>query len=461
MNTWDKFRQNVAKMIAPKGQTSKGWDGSGAGFYSSGVAHKLQKLIDGSLNYDSSNPRDQMAVARLMVENIPPLKRAMQLQSDFLGHVRFGSDHPKLKAYLNEWSESLPVRSPLNIDYVFTKGMTEFVKGLMECSMKTGMGFAEEYFTEENKADGVVLFDPKCFNFQLEGRVQRLTYSPPIGGGIIYIEPSEQFHILRNKLSTSSLWGESMVSGGEFFGEILIQMLVALKNNYIRYGSPIGINLFTLKPDASMAPDDYQKFVDGVNNMENAFMSALRDSELGARKEIFGKVPGNVDFTHSTYGQGLNPMTGQSEDILVILRQVASLTGIPVELLSFDSGGDGFSGEKWRVLYSILNIRIETYRNSIETIVRSVTNSHIVTMGLPSRWLDSYWVEFDSLDFSNDMTQADTALKRAEATAKEIENAMAIWMELNPGDASSVRRYLDSVGFDLVETGTPQGPSGM
>lgn len=456
MNVIDRFRLALSRVIAPATEktypTRTGWDGSGTGFYQTQVAHKLQKLIEGSLKYDSNDPRDQMRMARLLIENIPPLKRAVQMQSDFLGGVHFGSDIPQLKDALNDWAAKMPVKNSLNTDYSFFQGMTEYTRQMMRNSLTTGMSFSEEFYPEATAPlDGIVVFDPANFTFVQDGTKQRLLYTST-SGVQAFVDPSDHFHVFGNTASSSSLWGQSMVSGAEFFGEILIQMLVSLKNNYIRYGSPIGINMFSLKPDATMTTGDFEKFVEGVNRMETAFMQALRDSEFGARSEIFGKMPGDVKFEHSTYGQGLNPMTGQAEDIASILRHVAGLTGIPVEMLSFDTGGEGFSGEKWRVLYSVLNVKMQAARLAMEPIVTQIARNYITSNRLPSRWLDAFWVEFESLDFGNDLTEAEVKLKRSEATAKEIQNALSIFMELSPGSTEAMRRYLDAVGLDIVET---------
>jgi len=461
MSVISDIRKQVASWIAPKpiGTNMKEWRGEGAGYYQTLIAHKLQELISGSLKYDSTNPRDQMRVAKILIENIPPLKRAVQLQSDFLGSVVFGSDGPKCKEWLNKWANDFPVRNPLNTDYAFLRGVSQYSRQVMRNSLTTGMAFSEEFYDESMKQSGAVVYDSTDFDFVSDGIKEHLVYKSKTGG-TQWVQQSEHFHIFLNTARPGSLWGESMVSGGEFFAEILIQMLVAVKNNYIRYGSPIGINIFTLKDHTKYSSGDLAEFSERIGAIETNFMKALKDSELGARGEIFGRIPGEVSYEHRTYGEGISPMTGQLDDIQKILRQVSGLTGIPVELLSFDSAGqDGFSGEKWRVLYSILNVKLETARNQMEPTIRKIAQHAILSEKMPAQWLDRFWVEFTSLDFANDKTQAETEFTRAQAIEKNIANALAIFQELTQGDAAAMRRFLDSVGMDYVETGAPvSGP---
>jgi len=453
-----KFRKYVSGLISPEKQVNKyaHWEqGQGTGYYQTAVAHKLQELISGKLNYDSTDPREQMRLAKILIENIPPLKRAVQLQSDFLGSVRFGSDDPKLKDILNKWADTLPVKNPLNTDYSFFKGMTELTRQSMRVALTSGMSFMEELYGERDLMEGVTLFDSNNFTYQQDGNKQRLVYDQPMGGRY-FIEKSDHFHVFANTFQPGSLWGQTMVSGGEFFAEILIQMLVAVKNNYIRYGSPIGMNVFSLDAKGeTMAPQDVEVFKTAVTDIQANWMKALRGAELGERGEIVASLPGDVKLHHSTYGAGVNASQGQMDDVGAILRHVAGLTGIPVELLSFDTGGEGFSGEKWRVLYSILNVKMETARHTMELIVRQIARNYLISIKANPRFLDAFWVEFESLDFANDKSQAETELVRAQAIEMNIKNALAVFQELTSGDPDAMRRFLDAVGLDYVESSTP------
>jgi hypothetical protein len=111
------------------------------------------------------------------------------------------------------------------------------------------------------------------------------------------------------------------------------------------------------------------------------------------------------------------------------------------------------------VLYSILNVKLETARNQMEPTIRKIAQHAILSEKMPAQWLDKFWVEFTSLDFANDKTQAETEFTRAQAIEKNIANALAIFQELTQGDAAAMRRFLDAVGMDYVETGAPvSGP---
>jgi len=456
MNQFNKFRVKAANWMAPK-PTGRMKTHSRTGRMT--IQHKLEELLAGCIDYESQNPRDKMRISTLLIDNIPVLKRAARLQSAFIGPVVLNTEIQPLKDELEPWMNTVPIRNPKNLTYEYNHGMEQWKHQMVMTTLRKGLAFTEESYTEGENGplDGLIIFDSNRFNTRTTTLGNEKFIYRKLNGMQVDVEPSRHFSILGFDFMPGSLWGLAMTDGGEFFGEILIHMLVALKNNYIRYGSPVGINLFTLKSDEGFAPDDYEEFVKRVDDIEEEFMKALNDSETGARSEIFGRLPGEVEYQHKTYGEGLRPMTGMAEDIDLLLRYLSTITGIPIELLGFDTGGDGFSGRKWDIVYQLLLSTTNFLRMMLRPIIVKILQNRLISINAPAAWFDEIEraVGFDGPDFTNEKEIAETAKLQQEALEILMRNVSVYFTSLGLGNLEGVREMLDRNGFEWLPLAKP------
>lgn len=425
------------------------------------VAHKLQTLFNDCANYESNNPRDRMKLARLIIRNIPMLQRAVNLTADFVGSVEFYTDNEQLQEVLDKFATSVPIRFQDNPDYPYFFGLDNYVKVRVKTALTDGMAFSEEYYSGENMTEweGLVVMKTESFNFEKDGNRMVLKFYPANGQPITIDPAAPGFDVFGVHFMPGSLWGLSMVDGGQFFAEMLVHMLVARKNAWINHGNPLEMLLFSLSNYSDFKPKDWELFHEQTDKIAEKLVDGLRNVEKGKRALVDGVLPGDVTMQNTGYGTNSRPLSGFSDDVEMVLRQLAALTGLPIELLGFDTGGDGFSGEKFRVLYRLLRGTIKAIHGLEIPRLKKRCDNYLLAMGYPPAWLDQYTVGFSEPDFDSEKEVAETDKTIAETIQMHFANLETLWFSLGLGDVNLLNDYLENVGLDWLQLKAPPTPA--
>ena len=400
-----------------------------------------------------------MKVATILIDNIPALKKCVDLHANFVGDLQIISTNEALLEAVRPWADEVPIRFPENPEIEHFFGLGNYAKQLVRTAQRQGMAFSEESYEygDDGTMDGLIIYDSMNFNFIPRGRKKVLQYQESGGMPIIIDTTSRHFDLFGMQFLNSKLWGITMVHGAEFFGEILIQMLVALKNNYIRDGSPVGVNVFKLKDHTDFTDDDMDDFAAKVQTIADAMMKALKDAEIGKRTEVFNQIPGEVDIDHWTYGAGLQNATGREKEILMVMSQMIGTTGIPIDLVMSSMGGGDWSGEKWRVLYRLLLSSTSTTHGLLIPRMKKRIQNYIVSARHPGAWMDDFNVGFTGPDFTNTKEKAETERTRSE-TLEKLVGVMAKLFHDHGVPIEMLNQLLTELGFGDLEVGRITDP---
>lgn len=459
------MKQSLSTRIGSAWRTLWGNNGSKTitkGMGGSTVAtsqHPLQKMLSTSMKWEHiGDSRRKLALSRLLIRALPFFKRAIQMQADFVGRPVFHSDDPNVEKALNDWAKSVPIVFLDNMEYRWYSGLANYAAMLVRTGLTDGMAFSEEVYGELDDLAALMVFPTE--RFTLASRTTRemvLRYTDP-AGYVVDVQQSDHFHAFGLSFMPGSLWGLSMTDGGEFFSELLVQMLVARKNNYLRLGNPPGLNIFTLKNHENFTDQDYEEFKARVDETEKRFMEAIYASQQGQNAEVFGRLAGEVDFTHKIYGEGAQGLTGFREDVEWAARQLSLLTGIPPEFLGFETGSAGIGADKFRILNGLLTSTVEGIQNLLLPILTKIARNWLISSGAPATWMDSFWIEFSEPDINDKKAHEETGKLQAEKLGKHIENASKLWFELGLGDVQQINEYFIEVGLPWLQlTSIPAG----
>lgn len=426
---------------------------------SSVKAHQLEELLDDCNPYDKKDPRNLVELNEILIDNLPPLKRAVKVMIDMAGEVSIEAESDAQERALNEISEQIPVRLDANPEMVFMRGIDAMRNLITRQVLRTGMGFVSNYYGSELSTDfdGVVCYDSKRFGINEEFGTEYFTYSSRrTTGGNGYIlkvdMDSDNFHPFGLEWNPSSIWGLSMVDGGAFFGEMIIRKAVARKNLSMRIGSPMGFHLISAKNTELFDDDAWEAYHERVTDMANAYKKGLQMTERGKRVEMFQSLPADATLQSSWYGAGMKHLDGYVEELDTEMRYLSMVTGIPLELLGFYTGGDGFSGEKFKTLYRMLRGSIKTNQQMQRPGIEDVLFRAGVAEGLPANWImpGTYEVNFSEPDFMSEKELAEIDKVNAEAMAAHLNNIGRMFFDFTGGNDEPVEEYKRQFGLDWL-----------
>ena len=428
------------------------------------ASHPLVRMIGESMKWDQiANPRSKMEVSRLIIRTFPFIMRAVKMQADFVGKpivlpkADTGEMGKKVKMTLDEFHKTMPIQFVQNPDYKWYTGMANLTSMIVKGALMDGMNFFEEMYNGK-QFDGVVVYPTERFDMYARDKRFMLRYTAP-GGLSTDVEQSDHFHAFGLSFMPGSLWGLSLTDGGEFFSEMLVQMIIARKNNYTRLGNPPGLNIFTLENYENFTDPDFEEYKARVEEGEKKFMEAIYASQNGQSAEVFMKLLGSVKFDNRMYGDGAQGLTGFKDDVEWTARQLSLLTGIPPEFLAFDSGAAGIGADKFRILNGLLTSSVEGIQNMVEPIVKRIDRNYLISIKAPSEWLDAFDIGFSEPDINDRKADAETENTRAQALGQHLTNASKLWFELGLGDIDQLNAYFREVGLPWLQlTEPPQDP---
>lgn len=454
MSFFSNIRRNVRKAF-----TSKSWSrgSSGMSSHMKTRQHPLQKLFARCWDYGGwDNPRSRMEISRLIIRTVPFFRRAIEMQSQFIGTLEVVTENDELREVLEKFISEVPIRFQDNPEYSFFFGLDNYNRQLIKVAYMDGLAFSEEMYGSMGESDedtgalldGLMVFKSEEFDFGTKDGKKVLVFKGNKRGKQIVVRESDHFTIFGVSFLPGSLWGLTMVDGGEFFAEILIQMLIARKNNYVRLGSPPGLNMFVLENWDGFQGGDYDEFKNRVDEAEEKFMDAIYASQEGKAAEVFIKMGGSVKYDHKMYGDGAQGLQGFHEDFKMVVNMLGHLTGIPVELW-LDSSAAGLGSDKYRIQNGLLSAGVNTNRGLLRPVNMRICKNYLYSIGAPPEWVEGFELRYRDLDIADEKEIADTANTRADAVSKHVDNALRLWQEMGYS-LDDLNRYFEQVGLDFI-----------
>jgi len=405
------------------------------------------------------DPRRKLPSYRAMWEALPWVERAIDLHTDFVGTPSFvagENGNPKTVAALEKWWNESPIHGQWINDIAADRGLEQFVAQLITGTERDGSQFFHPYSDGPNTPiTGLRMYDAARFKYVTDGlsEIARLEYQAVARLEYPTRETITEFHFDR---MAAHLWGKPITYHGEFMAEILIRLMVAHKNGTIRRGDPIGITAIGYEPieRGTISPVDYADYIkralDDARAVKDAHSQAVSNQrETSQSQDIVMTVPGKIDMKSSYYGQGI-PSIDNIEGILMMYAKMIGMSlDTPMAFLGFDESGGGIGSEKFKVEKSNAIRSAQLKRNKLEAVIRSI-NARILRDAKILDKPDSYEIEWESPDMSDEKLEAEAAKIEAEAVAIQIQNYSAIRMELSIGKdpQAAANEYAEEIGRD-------------
>lgn len=437
MGLFDFLRTN-RKEVAPKlEQRNKNIYSVGvAGNVLGGQSHKLIEILSDCKDYYTMTEESRRNATDILLTALPHYMDAINKISNFVGCAYPVAESDALERRLRDFAEW---EATTYFEKSKKRPIYQGVEGLVKTDIKTtvryGMSFIQDIF-EDEMYKGILLHNPNRFsNHSFDGVTEELVYRPIQGGIYIINENSPYFDSMGYNFYPDSMWGLTLADGGRFFAERLLRIIVARSNAWIWRGNPIMIDTISVDRETAgiFEKEQWDEFNTKVSKMFTKSSNAIKQQDKGKRSYISQTLPGMFSRETKAFGEGINPMTGFVEDANWLIRPLASLTGIPPELLGLFTGGEGFSGEKFRTLYRITKPMIATLRANEKSRLKSRSDTWLESIGERGnfRARNAYKWQFEDQDFLGPKEKAEAQRTTAEAFEKAVNTSINLVSQLD------------------------------
>ena len=436
------------------------------GISSSNFNHPIVTILeDCTSGKIGANPRERLYAYRAMDEVIPVLADARDWLRFSVGRLELTSEDPRLEQELQEWAKMFEIRPDRKMDFVFERGLNNYVHSLLDGAERDGMAFGELYSDGRREpVKGVMTRDAECFYFRTQGDLDlttELIYNS-VRGPVVVTE-SSNFIAYSAKRDTRFAWGLPMGYGTEWLHEKLLKRFNAWEGGNIRAGYPPTVHVLSpdmedamgnpvlleqikgeIKPDGTRQ-DPIQK------QMTEAWEGGISDVyKRGKSFDLWAMFRGKMKYEQHVHGKGIPLSTMFPEEHQLLCSDIARRGPVPLGLLNLSREAGGIGSNKFRTEAAMLVSAAEHYRDRLEVVVKKIVSAYLVSLGAGESTLTNWkpvWVAPSIEDFKE---KAEAKLREAEAVGKEWETFTNMVLE---GAREGANAYARELGREEWDTG--------
>lgn len=414
-NILKRFQNSILKLIAPDERVLKYSTSYGSRY----IDPRYKAFCHIDINQE---PNTYLPLYQYIYRSFPFFKKADDVKQYMIGTVDVTHENINIQKQINDDLNNIPIYSFKDTNTPIGHGIDTLNASLMRTAHRDGIAFGEiSYIENTNEINGIILYDSIDFRFiQTSVDDYQLYYTR--NGANIKIEENENFIIYRNEIDPKYLWSPTLIDGSEFFSEVLLKMVVSRKNLHLRVGAPPTINVVGVDTkESGMRNDHALKFKEMIDKLSGLWKNAVSEMDKGKSVDIFAGIPANVKLNSSTLGQGINGISEWNNDFNTIAKHAVSVTGVPAELIGFDSGSAGIGSDKFMILYDMLKSSVANQAIKLDKVTKQITDAIIYNGNYGSSAL-SYELDRTLNNYIDQKQVAETEEISARATAQELLN---------------------------------------
>ena len=441
-----------------------------------GPEHEILKLLHNTrVEGTSPLPREWVKLSQMLYDKVTICRRAIDERARFVGPPVLEDAleiSERLREEANAYIETAQILIEKQPYFSDSKGLALFTKTLVRSFLLYGSAFIEDRFDTDEEGEiimdegalGILLFDSDHFDYEPHPVIQSyvLRYLddqyPQVDPNTGQRIDNRYFQAVKVDISEKHPWGIPTLAGNEMLAKIFISLLVCIELQALRFGNPPTMTLIgQADPDffrgQGTAPDE-QRMRSGkqetVEAMWHRLVQELRESineawaavHKGKAADIVSALPGDLNYHSKVLGEGFDKFIDPDMLWKMTILFVNGLK-IPPVLLNIIEGGGGINSEMFSVNLQMFRAGTEDIRKAIRPVIEQCIHNHLLSLGFSPVEVQRVKIRFEDIDLMNELERAEAALKKAEATGKQLENLEMLSLH---GD-DSVREYAEQVGI--------------
>jgi len=397
-----------------------------------------------------TNPRSRLTLYEAVDYAFPLFERARKIKADFMGTLTIESDDKSLNTLLNDFNDTLQIKTISNLPFDFNRGGSDLAKIYLQTGQLTGMTFGEMLRDDTSEViTGLKIAPSYLFTFQrFNGTAQLMMQTD---GGIMPITPDNNLVIYRNGFLSDWDWGKPMTYGCEYFADMMLRTIIARKDTHTRIANPPSFNILSAdQEELQNNPELVRLFEEKATQWKNEWAGAIKRMQTkGKASDILLTLPGKVTFTSTMFGQGATGLQDFGGDFDRYFNQLALRTDVPGILLGIEQAA-GLGIDHFKVAKQMLQVGAKTDQENIGVKMRQVFDAFLMSIKASPRQIKDYRLVWTPINIEDEKLIAETELISANAAFRELETWAAFRVEQSNSRASNA--YAEEIGRpELVE----------